>query len=167
MKTPIRPRGNVGLDPLAWTIESASREHRISSVTLRKYLRQSGIEPAEDGTYTTTQITGVLFGDIRSERLRTQREMTRRLRRENEVAEGALVSREGILQGFASLANAMTCHIRASKLDRLEQDDLLRELADLPVIVTNAATGATNKQTGRRSRYSKNGKTPVEEDEND
>jgi hypothetical protein len=93
---------------------------------------------------------------LRAERLRKERELTRRYRLENEVAEGNLVNKTAILQGFASLADAMVCRIMASALEREVKEDLLHELSSIPVIVTDAA----DKQIKRKG----NGKKPVEED---
>ena len=78
-----RPRGNVPLMPLKWTIESGSREFRLSPVTLRKMLRQSDIQPTADGTFSTANIVAALFGDLKAERLKKERALTEKYSLEN------------------------------------------------------------------------------------
>ena len=112
--------------------------------------------PDESGCYSTAQLCSAIYGDLRAERLRKERELTKRYRLENEITEGNLVNKTAILQGFASLADAMVCRIMASALEREVKEDLLHELSSIPVIVTDAA----DKQIKRKG----NGKKPVEED---
>jgi hypothetical protein len=144
------------MESLRWTIERAASEFKTSSGTLRKNLRMAGIEPDTTNCFSTPQIVAALYSDLHAERVQKERELVRRYRLENEVTEGTLVNKEALAAGFAQLADAMVSRIRVSKLDRSEQDDLLRELATIPVVIRDA-----DRQTKRRSRRT-NGETKEE-----
>jgi hypothetical protein len=161
MPATAKPRGNIPAEILHWTVERASREFNLAPVTLSKFLRQSDAVPDECGCFTTAQLCSAIYGDLRAERLRKERELTKRYRLENEITEGNLVNKTAILQGFASLADAMTWRIMSSALEREVKEDLLRELSTIPVVVKDA----TDRQTKRRPRRL-NGEKP-EGDEND
>jgi hypothetical protein len=61
------------------------------------------------------------------------------------------------MRGFAALADAVCSRIVASELSRDAKEDLLRELATIPIVVDNVA------QRQSKLRRSKNGQA-VEED---
>jgi hypothetical protein len=159
MPATAKPLGNVPMAALHWSIERASREFNLAPVTLSKFLRQSDAVPDESGCYSTAQLCSAIYGDLRAERLRKERELTKRYRLENEITEGNLVNKTAILQGFASLADAMVCRIMSSALEREVKEDLLRELSTIPVVVKDAS-----KQT--RSRAVRNGQEE-EQDESE
>ena len=98
-------------------------------MTVRKMLNQSSIEPGKDGCYTTQQICQALFGDLRSERLRTQRQITKRYSLDNQIVEASVVNKTAPMKVLAQIADSMVHRITASSLDRHEQEDLLRDLA--------------------------------------
>jgi hypothetical protein len=137
---------------LKWTLERASREFNVAPVTLRKFLRQGSAEPDEAGCFSTGQICSCLYGDLKAERLRKERELTKRYRLENEITEANLLNRQALETGFAALADAIVSRIRTSNLDRASQDDLLRELSSIPLICENVA-----KTQSKLRRRAKNG----------
>jgi hypothetical protein len=51
--------------------------------------------PDEDGFYGTRQIVEVLYGSIYTERLKTQKELTRRLALQNFATTAAMLNRAG------------------------------------------------------------------------
>jgi hypothetical protein len=126
--------------------------------TLRKMLAKNSALAGADGLFSTQQITEAIFGGLQDEKLATQRQITEKLRLENEVTKGEYVSRDAILAGFDQIAAAMTSIISTSGLPRESQEDILRELSSIPVIVKDAA----HRQS--KLRRSKNGQA-VEEDE--
>ena len=154
-----RPRGNVPQERLCWTLERASREFQVAPVSLRKYLRQSGAEPDEGGCFTTTQICEALFGDLKAERLRKERQLTRRYLLENEITEGSFLDRSELAKGLAAVADAMTTRIMASDVSRSVKEDLLHDLAGVPLVLKETA----DKQT-RFQRRGGNGQTDGSED---
>ena len=153
-----RPRGNVPMRPLKWTVEAIGREFKLAQNTVRKILNQGGADPDTNGTYTTEQITACLFGDLRAERLRKERELTKRYRLENEATEGRLLDRDQLMAGFAQLADALKSVVMSDRnLTRESKEDFLRNLATWPVIVEDV--------TQRQTRRPRNGKRPEPEEE--
>jgi hypothetical protein len=156
----VRPRGNVSLKPLKWTAESVGREFKLAATSATKILNQGGAEPAADGTYSTEQVVACLFGDLRAERLRKERELVRKYSLENQITEASLLDRAALMKGFSAVADAMVSIISTSGLTRDEKENLQRELAGVPIICENVARAQT------RLRRSKSGQTP-EDGENE
>src|SRR5262245_31235153 len=75
------PRSNVPVQKLKWSLDRASREFKLAPQTLRKYLHQGGVEPDEDRCFSTMQICECVYGDLKAERLRKERELTKRYAR--------------------------------------------------------------------------------------
>ena len=65
------------------------------------------------------------------------------------------LSRPELMKGFAALADAMVFRITSSELSREAKEDLLKDLASIPIVIADTA----RKQT--RFRRGKNG--PAEE----
>ena len=151
-----RPRGNVPMRPLKWTVEAIGREFKLAQNTVRKILHQGGAEPDGTGCYSTEQVTACLFGDLRAERLRKERELVRKYQLENETTEANLLDRAALMAGFAQVADAMVHRIMASELSREAKEDLLRDLAGIPIVVENVAD--------KQSRYRGAKNRPAEED---
>jgi hypothetical protein len=105
----VRPRGNVPMRPLRWTIEAVGREFKLAQNTVRKILHQGGAEPDGNGCFSTEQVVSCLFGDLRAERLRKERELVKKYRRENSITEASVLNRVALSQGFAAIADAMVC----------------------------------------------------------
>jgi hypothetical protein len=120
---------NIPSEQLRWSIDAASPEFRISRMTLRKYLADIGARPDPAGCYSTAQITAALYGDLHTARVRLARAQHRRISLANAVTSGSVVDRSMLAAGLAAIADAMTARVRASNLDRMAQDDLLKELA--------------------------------------
>ena len=135
----VRVRGNVPNKVLRWSIDRASREFKLSANTLRKMLNQSGVEPDAGGCFSTQQICECLFGDLRAERLRKERELVRKYRIENEASESSLLDKNALAAGFAQIADAIKSRIMASELSRAAKDDLLTELSSIPVVINGVA----------------------------
>ena len=108
------PRSNVPPQNLKWSLDRASREFKLAPNTLRKYLHQSDADPDEDGCYSTMQITNAIFGDLRAERLRKERQLTRKYELENAITEGHLLDRAALSKTFALIADAMVSRIMAA-----------------------------------------------------
>jgi hypothetical protein len=139
MAAVIRPRGNVPLERLSWTVERASGEFSVAPVTLRKFLRQSGAEPDPGGCFTTRQITEALYGDLKAERLRKERQLTKKYELENAITEGSFLDRAEIARGLSAVADAMVSRIMSAQLDRTVKEDLLNDLSTVPLILENTA----------------------------
>ena len=155
--TKPRPRGNISLQPLRWSIEAVSREFKLAANTARKILHQGGVEPDGVGTYSTEQVVSCLFGNLHAEKIRKERELVRKYQLENEITEASVLNRADLMKGLAGIADAMTSIISTSGLTTEEKENLLRELSSVPLILNTVA------RTQTKLRRSKNGQA-VEED---
>jgi hypothetical protein len=144
------------METLHWSIERASREFNLAPVTLSKFLRQSDIVPDESGCFTTAQLCSAIYGDLRAERLRKERELTKRYRIENEVSEGNLLNRASVTASLAEMADAMKQAVMNSGMPREACENFLRNLATWPVRLQTVARAQSKRP--RRS----NGETEEE-----
>jgi hypothetical protein len=158
MAAVVRPRGNIPRKPLRWSIDAAAPEFMMSVNTLRKLLNQASVAPGEDGCYSTAQLLSAIYGRMHEEKLRTQEQLTKKYELANRTAEGNLLDRAALMQGFSQLADALSNVVMADQnLTRESKEDFLRNLASWPVIVDNVAARQS------KLRRSKNGQTPEEE----
>jgi len=141
---------------LRWSLDAMSREFNFSIPMLRASLAKNNAVPGEDGCFSTTQICDALYGALHLEKIRTQCAMTERITLENQITRAEVLNRADLAAGFAGLADAMVSRIMTSKLDRMEKEDLLKDLAGIPVILADTA----RRQT--RLPRSKNGQAEEE-----
>jgi hypothetical protein len=151
-----RSRSNVR-SPLRWTVESASNEFKLSAGAVRKNLLKAGVESDESGCYSTEQVCLAVFGGLNEEKLATQRELTKKYALDNQIVEASVLNRAALARGLAAIADAMVCRIMVSELSRETKEDLLRDLASIPVVLDSVASRQS------KLRRSKNGQA-VEED---
>ena len=117
-------RSNVPPQSLKWSLDRASREFKLATNTLRKYLNQSGAERDAGDCYTTEQLCQAIFGDLRAEKLRKERELTRKYQLENQITEGNLLDRRELMRTFSVIADAMVTRINsAAELPRNVRED--------------------------------------------
>jgi hypothetical protein len=134
------PRSNVPPRNLKWSLDRASREFKFAPNTLRKYLHQGGVEADEDGCFSTLQICACVYGDLRSERLRKEGELTKRYALQNAITEGSVLDRHELMRTFSVIAAAMVTRINsATELSRNVREDLLRDLATWPDAIKEVA----------------------------
>jgi hypothetical protein len=150
---PRSSKGNVPAAPLKWSADRAATEFGITHNTMHRLIAKNSVKADPDGLYTTKQVTDAIYGGLAEEKLATQRELTKKYSLENQIVEASVLNKAALEVEFAQLADALVSRIRVSKLDRAEQDDLLRELARAPVIIDNVA----ERQTRLPRRRSKNG----------
>jgi hypothetical protein len=152
-------------EPLRWNVETAAVEFGLSEMSLRKALAQNSTRGDEAGLYSTKEIREAVYGDLHSEKILTQRQLTRRYELNNRIVEGAYVDRVELMRLFASVADAMVSRVRASNLDRMAQDDLLTELSRIQPGVDNIA--ASQSKLPRDGRHADNGDEDEDEDVGD
>jgi hypothetical protein len=132
----------------------AAREFDVAKETLRRRLGENHLEPGPDGCYGTLQLTTALYGDLYGAKLRTQNEQAEKLRLENAVTRAELLNRQKLEQALAQVADSMVSRITASNLDCREQEDLLRELSQVPLQLTAEVAYAQTRfrrSKGKRS----------------
>jgi hypothetical protein len=136
----VQTRSNLPQhEPLRWNLKKAATEFGTTVDTLTKSLNQVSASPDSDGCYSTKQLIQARFGALYQEKLRTQREMGDRIALENQITRSEVFNKSELSKGFAALADAMTHIIKSSKLSREEQEDLQRELAGVPIVISNVA----------------------------
>jgi len=129
-----RTRSNVPKAALKFAVERAAIEFGTTSQTLRKALNKASIRADADGLFTTAQIVTALFGEMHQEKLKTQRELTRKHALANAVVEAGLLDRAELAKTFATLADAISSRIMsATELPRSVREDVLRDIASWPL----------------------------------
>ena len=141
---------NIPVEPLRWSIERAAPEFKLAEMTLRRQLGSIGARPDAGGCFSTAQITEALFGDLHAERVRLTRAQCRKVALHNAITTGTVVDRSMLMAGLAAIADAMVSRIRASNLDRLAQDDLLKELAGVGTVLEGVIKEQSKLSRGRQ-----------------
>jgi hypothetical protein len=145
-------RSNVPVRALRWSVERASGEFKLAANTLRKILNQSGAEPDQTGCFSTMQLVNAIFGDLRSERLRKERELVKKYSIENRIAEASLLDRRELMRTFTFtlIADAMVNRIMTSELSRAAKEDILRDLSSWPDAIKEVASRQSRLPRSRR-----------------
>jgi hypothetical protein len=136
VRVPRQTKSNLPVTPLRWSVEKGAQEFAVSISWLRKALAKESIVCASDSCFSTQEICRAVFGSLREERLRKERELSRKYRLENEITEATLLNRSALGQGFTQLADAMSNVIMSSSsMTRHEKEDFLANLASWPIIL--------------------------------
>jgi hypothetical protein len=143
-------RSNIPSEQLRWSVDAASPEFQVSKMTLRKHLAGIGARPDAGGCYPTSAITAALYGNLYAERIRLTRAQCRKVALANAITTGTVVDRSMLMAGLAAIADAMVSRIRASNLDRLAQDDLLKELAGVGTVLEGVIKEQSKLSRGRQ-----------------
>jgi hypothetical protein len=97
---------------------------------------------------------------LRAEKLRKERELTRKYQLENQITEGNLLDRQSLARTFGLIADAMVSRINsATELPRTVREDILRELSTWPLAIEELAR--------RQSRLPRGNGTHPEEDQSE
>jgi hypothetical protein len=72
-----------------------------------------------------------------------QRHLAEKYRIENAILKGEAINRADLAKGLARIADAMVSRITASSLSREEQEDLLKELASIPLVLEEVVRAQT------------------------
>lgn len=119
--------------PVRWTLHQACSEFDIHSSTLAKRIKTTGIEPGEDGKFSTKQICAAVFGDLDGEKLgkiKAERELLEitlaKERRILIVAADALRAWEGVMVSARQI-------IKGSSLSEIEKTETLKNLRSIPL----------------------------------
>jgi hypothetical protein len=145
-------KSNVPAAALRWSIERAGIEFGLTSQTLRKSLAKTSARPDADGLFTTKQIVAAIYGAFDQEKLATQKQLIRKYEIANAVSEGFFLDRAEIAKGLASVADAMTSRIMSADVPRSVKEDLLTDLASVPLILENTTRSQTKLRRGNGSR---------------
>ena len=148
----MQPIGNLpSNEPLRWSLNKAARELDCTEYLLAKRLKDAG-ETADSGNcWSTSQLIKAMFGSLHFERLRRTRAEADGRELQNAILRAEYLPRLELQAVFTELADAMQQIVRASKLDRSEQDDFLRNLAAIPIRIKTAAGRQAKQFAGGRN----------------
>jgi hypothetical protein len=120
-------------------------------MTLRKALAKTSAAPDADGLYTSRQIAGAVYGGALSEeKLRTQRQITRKLELENAITTGSVLDRQALSKAFAAIADAFVSRVMSVQgLTRQEKEDLLKDLSSWPLALQEVEHAQTRLPRAR------------------
>jgi hypothetical protein len=157
---PRQTRSNIGVELLRWNLDAASREFGFAAQTIRAALNKNSATPAEDNCFSTQQICDALYGALHLEKIRTQREMTEKLRIENMVSRAELLNRQELAESFSQVADAIKSRIMScSEMPLTVRQDILTELSSIPVVIADVAR--------KQSRFRDGKNRPVESADED
>ena len=147
-------KSNVPAAALRWSVERAGIEFGLTSQTLRKSLAKNDAQPDVAGLYTTKQIAGAVYGGAFSEeKLRTQRQLTRKLEFENAITEATVLNRVELMKVLSAIADGMTARIMAdAEMSRSAKQDLLRDLSSIPLTLEQVAHAQSRLPRGNGTR---------------
>lgn len=116
---------------IRWTLDKACKEFGANRNTLTRLVRVAGIEPGNDGKFSTAQIASAIYGDKAAEDLRKTREEADKLAIHNAKQRGSLVEAEAVFRTFQGVFVSMRQTILGSELSDREKDELLNNLRSL------------------------------------
>ena len=142
------------LDPLRWNIEKAATEFGLTAATLRRALNKNSALSDKDSLYTTQQIAAAIYGALHIEKLKTQREIARKLALENTITTGSVLNRAELEKVFAAIADAFASRVMSVQgLSRQEKEDLLKDLSSWPLALEDVAHAQTRLPRGKGKRH--------------
>jgi hypothetical protein len=146
----VQTKSNVPQqEPLRWNLRKAAIEFSTTSDTLRKSLNQISASPDPDGLFSSQQLVRALYGELHVEKVRTQRALARKLELENDITTASVLNRAELMKAFAAIADAMVSRITAANVPRSVKEDLLKELASIPLILKEVAHAQTRLRRGK------------------
>lgn len=118
---------------IKWNVESAAAEFDINPRTLSKRLKTSGIEPGEDGKFSTKQICAAVFGDMDGAKLREQMAKASMAERADKREAQELVPVANVDRVWRSYLIATRQHVRNhQKIPDDLKAEILLELREIP-----------------------------------
>jgi hypothetical protein len=94
-----------------------------------------------------------VFGDLRSEKPRKERELVRKYQLENAITEAGVLNRAELSRVLAVIAEAISTRIMsATEIPRNVREDVLREIATWPLALEEVADRQTRLPRRRNGR---------------
>ena len=129
---------------LRWTQKHAADEFGVHAETIRRNLRHAGVDPGDDGRYSTREIFNALAGDLTAERIRETRAKADGLELANAERRGQLINAEVIFRALVECDAVIIQAIRSSKMQQQEKEALLKHIKE-----TNVADIARKATSGQ------------------
>ena len=105
-----------------------------------------------DGLFATRQIVAALYGAFDQEKLQTQAQITRKLELHNALMTAGVLDRAEVTKVLGMIADAMTTRIMAAEVPRSVKEDLLHDLASIPLVLKGVAHAQTGRQRANGKR---------------
>lgn len=112
-------------------MEQACAEFGINPRTLSARLTQEGIEPGDDGKFSTKQIARAIYSDLELERTRLVRAEAIAQERENKEKDEKLIDVDEFAKDYEQVYLGMVRVIKSAKLSEAEQNEILQQLNEL------------------------------------
>lgn len=114
-----------------WSINRAAVEFGADNSTLERRRRAAGIEPGEDGCYSTRDVAAMIFGDKEAETIRKISAEARQVELKNAITEGELIPVSSVIKICARVLVPVRQKILSSSLSEQERHDMLEDLVAL------------------------------------
>jgi hypothetical protein len=116
---------------IRWTISRAAGEFPVTSKTLAERIRKAGIEPGEDGKFSTDQICRACFGDLRGEQTRETKARADKLEIQNLKTLGLVLDKDVVQNFCTGFGMILRKEILASSMTDEEKDESLSNIKAL------------------------------------
>ena len=118
-------------EALRWTIQRAATEFGHDRTQLERRRRALGIEPGDDGCFTSQDIALMIFGDKEAEQIGLIAAQRREVEMRNQRAEGELMPVERVAILGERYVTAVRQVVLNSRLSDAEKKDALEEIVQL------------------------------------
>jgi len=119
---------------IRWSLRNAATDFGVVRETLTRLLKQGDHSPGDDGQYSTRQIHSALAGDLKAERIKLTRELTREKEIKNKESEGLLISATDAADVACRFVFAARQVVMLWKISAEQKNDYLAELRGLAEI---------------------------------
>lgn len=130
----VKPKtrgGVVTKTALRWSLNLASQESGVHREQLERRRRQLGIDPREDGLYSTRDVLAMLFGDKEAELIGKLAAERKKVELDNARTEGEVIPTASALKIAGSFLVPARQKILSSSMPDAEKDDVLSDLVRL------------------------------------
>jgi hypothetical protein len=154
-------KGNVH-SPLRWSLAASCAEFGVHEDTVLQRLTRAGEKSGLDGCWSTAQITGVVFGDLNSQRIRETSARADHWRLRVRALQSELLNRADLELALASVFTSIRQIIdTSSEMSRRVKSDVLGAISQVPIVVKDVAA-RQNRELGGDRKPTKNGEEEAE-----
>lgn len=111
-------------------MERAAREFGVDKETISKRVTAQGIIAGKDRCFSTAEICAAVFGDIESEKLRSERHKANLLEMDEMERKGVLIQRQTVNEWIDKAGETLKMNIMASNLADEEKREFLKAFQD-------------------------------------
>lgn len=118
-------------EAVRWSMYRAAQEFGTNERTLKKRQLALGIQPGEDGFFSSKDVAAMLFGDKEAETIRKISAEARGQELKNAVTEGELIPLASVLEICRRIIVPIRQRILSSSMSETERHDALADLVSL------------------------------------